>query len=199
MISSLFKGNRSKLHSNVLILGSCLLLTLNSCSLSSNKKEEIKKGEVIEMVKSESYFKSTEYNFIKASTTWIKSEANEGSAKFVKQAFESANSIEIGKTKTETDQSYPYFPLVITKEGIESLNNTVVFYKSGKKISYSFTVPEGQNNFLNTNLTVIVKNDYDYSYNEEGYLIDFTWSIVATCDDGTSYTALRNQSLEWLE
>ena len=198
-INSSINRIRFKNKGCIFALIACSLFTLNSCSNINGNKEEITKKDAIEMAKNESSFKSSKFNFFKFSSTWTKSEATDGSAKFVKEAYDAAYDIQVGKKETETSEVNFIFPYICTKETIENLKDEVDFYKNGNKLSFSFTVTANTSNFLNTNLSVIEKNSYTYSYNEEGYLVSFIDSLTATCNDGSTYTALQDVSVEWVE
>ncbi len=184
-----------------------LLLTLGAVAcfaLTSCGQKEITISEAKELAKSASTFETSDFNFIKVSTTITKWDATSGSASIYKELFIKYGQLEVGKTTVETYQyKEAYTGYVISKEAIEGYEELgatgLKFYQDGNKLSVSYELNEEQKFTLDKEYTFKIATKLTSNFNENGYLVSSSSSIDMTFTDNSTCSQVIEEKVEWVK
>lgn len=179
----------------LLVLGAISCVALTSCG-----KTEISASEAKEIARSENEFETSEYNFLKVTTTITKYDVTSGNATIYKELLNKVSPIEVGKaTTTSYKYSEAYFDYIITKEAIAKLEgiDQVKFYKDGKKLTASSTLTQEQEiaTFGTFKISTTATNNYDAN----GYMVNSSAVIDMTFTDSSTSSQVIETSIEWIK
>ncbi len=180
----------------LLVLGVLASIALTSCG-----QKEITSSEAKEIAKNASEFKTSEFNFLKVSTTITKYDVTSGNATIYKELINKITPIEIGKVNTTTyEYKEVYLDYVVTKEAIEALETSgatnIKYYANGNKLSVSSSMSQEQ---TFGNLTFKIATSATNNYNENGYLTNAEATIDITFSDSSTCSQAINTSVEWVK